>query len=72
MVVGFAFVFECKTSVGDVIKVFQPLKEGNCDTTSVNVQVGYDQDVAVDEDFIGSGSGRAVGSFRDDLGKIFL
>ena len=68
MVVGFAFVFECQTAVGNMVQVLQPFKVGNGDTTGVDVQVGDDQNVAFDEDFIGGRSGGAVCSFGDDLG----
>lgn len=67
MVIGFALIFEGETSVGDVVEVLEPLEEGNCDTTSVNVQVGDDQDVAVDEDLVSRWSGGAVGGFGNDL-----
>lgn len=48
MVVGFPLVFECKTSVRDVVEVLEPLEEGDGHTTGVYVQVGDHENVAVD------------------------
>lgn len=67
MVVGFTFVLECQTTVRDVVQVLQPFKVGNSDTTSVDVKVGNDQNVAFDEDFIGGRCSGTIGSFSDDL-----
>lgn len=67
MVVRFPFIFECKTSVWYVVKVLEPFEEGDGDTTSVDVQVGDDENVAIDEDFVSRGCGGTVGSLGDDL-----
>lgn len=67
VVVGLALVFEGQTSVGHVVEVLEPLEEGDGDTTSVDVQVGDDENVAVDQDLVGRGGGGAVGGFSDDL-----
>lgn len=52
-----------------MVEVLEPLEEGNCHTTSIDVQVRNDQDVAVDQDLVGCGGRWPVGSFRDDLNK---
>lgn len=67
MVVGLALIFEGKTSVGNVVEVLEPFKEGDGDTTSVDVQVGDDQDVAVDQDLVSCRCCGAVSGFSDDL-----
>jgi len=67
MIIGFSLVFERQTTVRDVVQVFQPLEERHSYTTSVDVQVGNNQNVAVQKDFISGGSRGTIGSFRDDL-----
>lgn len=67
MVVGFTFVFECETAVRHVVQVLEPLEEGDGDTTSVDVQVGNDENVAIDEDLVGSRGSGAVGCLGDYL-----
>lgn len=67
MVVGLALIFEGQTSVWDVVEVLEPLEEGDGDTTSVDVQVGDDEDVAVDQDLVGGRGRGTVGGFGDDL-----
>jgi len=67
MVVGLALILEGQATVRDVVQVLQPLEEGDGDTTGVDVQIGNDQDVAIDEDLVGSGGGGAVGSLGNDL-----
>lgn len=67
MIVGLALILKGKTSIGDMVEVLEPLEEGDCDTTSVDVEVGNDQDVAVNEDLVGGWGRGAVGGFGDDL-----
>lgn len=50
-----------------MVKVLEPFEEGDGDTTSVDVQVGDDENVAIDEDFVSRGCGGTVGSLGDDL-----
>jgi hypothetical protein len=68
MVVGLAFVLEGQATVRDVVEVLEPLEERHGDTTGVDVEVGNDEDVAVEEDFVGGGCCWSVGGFSDDLG----
>lgn len=65
--VGFALVFECQTTVRDMVQVLQPLEVGNSYTTSVDVKVGDNQNVAFNEDLVCSWGSWSVGSFGDDL-----
>lgn len=67
VVVRLPLVLEGESSVRHVVQVLEPLEEGDGDTSSVDVQVGDDEDVALDEDLVGSGGGGAVGGFSDDL-----
>lgn len=67
MVVGFAFILEGQATVRNVVEVLEPLEERHGDTTGVDVQVGNDENVAIEENFVGGGCGWAVGSFGDDL-----
>lgn len=70
MVVGLALILERQTAVRDVVQVLQPLEERHRHTTGVNVQIGNDQDVAVNQDLVRSGRCRSVGSLSDDLKEI--
>lgn len=67
MVVGLALVLEGQATVRDVVEVLQPLEEGDSDTTGVDVQIRDDQDVAINQDLVGSRGGGAVGSLGNDL-----
>ena len=67
MMVGFALIFECQTTVRDMVQVLQPFKVGNSYTTGVNVKVGNNQNVAFDKDFVRSWGSWSVGSFSNDL-----
>lgn len=71
MVVRLALILEGQTAVGDVVQVLQPLEEAHGDTSSVDVQVRDDQDVAVDQDLVGSGGGGSVGGLSNDLKEDF-
>ena len=70
MVVGVLLVFEGKTTVADMVQVLEPLEVGNGDTTSVDVQIWDDKDVALLQDLIGFWGGWTVGTFSDDLKEI--
>lgn len=72
MVVRFPLVFECQTSVRHVIEVLEPLEEWDGDTTSVDVEVGDHENVAIDEDLVCSRCGGTVGGLRNDLSTLFL
>ena len=50
-------VFECQPAVRDMVQVLRTFK---VDTPDVYVQVGEDQNIAYDEDFIGGWSGGVV------------
>ena len=50
-----------------MVQVFQPLEVGDCDTTSVEVQIGNDQALLVEEDLVCSGRNWAVGTLGDNL-----
>lgn len=67
MIIGFSFVLEQQTTVADVIQIFKPFKIGNGHTTSVDVQVGNNQNFALQQNFIGSRCCRTVGSFCNYL-----
>ena len=57
-----------ETTVRDVVKILQPFEVRNGDTTSVEVQVGNNKDLVLDEQFVSLGSDGTVGTFGDDLG----
>lgn len=67
MVVGLLLVLEGKTTVRDVVEVLQPLKEGDSDTTSVDVQVRNDKHILLNEDAIGSRGRWSIRSLCNDL-----
>lgn len=50
-----------------MVEVLEPFEEGNGDTTGVDVQIWDDQNVAVEEDFVGSWGCWTVGSLGNDL-----
>ena len=50
-----------------MVQVLQPLKVGDRDTTSVEVQVGNDQAFLIEEDLVSGGGDWAVGTLGDDL-----
>ena len=50
-----------------MVQVLQPLEVGDCDTTSVEVQIGNDQALLVKEDLVSGGGDWAVGALGDDL-----
>lgn len=50
-----------------MVEVLEPFEERHGDTTGVDVKIGNDEDVAVEENLIGSWCGWSVGSFSDDL-----
>lgn len=53
-----------------MVEVLEPLEEGDGHTTSVDVQVRDDQDVAVDQDLVSRRRRGTVGGFRDDLNIV--
>jgi len=67
MIVRLALIFEGEATVRDVVQVLEPLKVRDCDTTSVDVKIGNNQDVALDKNLVSSGGGGSVSSFGDDL-----
>lgn len=67
VVVGLTLVLERQTAVRDVVQVLEPLEERHGHTTGVYVQIGNDQNVAIDEDAVGGRGGRTVGGLGDDL-----
>ena len=67
MIVRFPLILESQTTIGDVVKIFQPFEEGNSDTTSIDVQVWNDKNVSVDKNFVSSWSCWSICSFSDDL-----
>lgn len=67
MVVALPLVLEGQSAVRDVVKVLEPLEERHGHTTSVDVQVGDHQDVAVDQDLVSSGGCGSVGGLGNDL-----
>jgi hypothetical protein len=50
-----------------MVQVLQALEVGNSYTTSVDVKVGDNQNVAFNEDLVCSWGSWSVGSFGDDL-----
>jgi len=70
MVVGFTLIFEGQASVRDVVKILEPLKVGDSHTTSVNVQIRDDQNVALNKDLVGGRSRWSVSGLSDNLWKI--
>lgn len=67
MIVGLALVFEGQATVRDMVEVLQPLEERDGDTTSIDVQIGDDQNVAINEYFVSGRCGGSVGGLSDDL-----
>lgn len=55
-----------------MVQVLEPLKVRDCDTTSVDVKIGNNQDVALDKNLVSSGGGGSVSSFGDDLQNTIL
>lgn len=50
-----------------MVQVLEPLEERDGNTTGIDIQVGYDQNVAINEYLISSGRGGTVGSLGNDL-----
>jgi hypothetical protein len=71
MVVGVPLVLEGKPAVRDMVEVLEPLKERDGHTSSVDVQIWDYQDVPFDQDGVGSGCRRAVGSLGNYLKQDF-
>lgn len=67
MVIGFPLVLECETTVGDVIQVFEPLEEGDGDTTGVYVEIRNNENVSFNEDLVGCWCCGAVGCLGNDF-----
>lgn len=67
MIVGLALVLEGQTTVRNMVEVLQPLEERDGDTTSIDVQIGDDQNVAINEYFVSGRCGGSVGGLGDDL-----
>lgn len=67
MIVGLALVLEGQATVRDMVEVLQPLEERDGDTTSIDVQIGDDQNVAINEYFVSGRCGGSVGGLGDDL-----
>lgn len=67
MVVSIFLVFECQSTIADMVKILQPLKVGNGDTTSVYIQVRYDEDLLLLQDFICFRCCWTVGSLGNNL-----
>ena len=57
-----------ESAVRDVVQVLEPFEVGDGDTTSVEVEIGNDEALVLDEDIVSFGSDGAVGTFGDDLG----
>lgn len=68
MIVGFPFVFESETSVGNMVQIFEPLEEGNRHTAGVDIQIWYYENIPVNQDFVRCRSRRSVCRFGDDFG----
>ncbi len=69
MVVGFTLIFEGQASVRDVVKILEPLKVRDCHTTSVNIQIRDDQNVALNKDLVSGRSRWSVSGLSDNLLK---
>lgn len=67
MVVGFTLIFEGQASVRDVVKILEPLKVRDCHTTSVNIQIRDDQNVALNKDLVSGRSRWSVSGLSDNL-----
>lgn len=50
-----------------MVQVLEPFEEGDGDTAGIDVQIGDDQNIAINEYFVGSGCGGSVGSLGNDL-----
>lgn len=50
-----------------MVQILQPFKVGHGHTTSVDVQIGNNENVPFDQDLVSRRSRRSVGSFGDDL-----
>merc|ERR1719427_118354 len=68
MVVGLPLVLKGEATIGDMIEVLQPLEVRDSDTTSVDVEIGDNQDIAVLKNLVASGGDGAVGSLGNNLG----
>ena len=51
-----------------MVQVLEPLEVGDGDATSVEVEIGNDEALVLDEDIVCLGSNGAVSTFGDDLG----
>ena len=57
-----------ETTVRNVVQVLQPLEVRNGDTAGIQVQVGNDEALIVEEDLVCGGRDGTVGTLGDDLG----
>jgi hypothetical protein len=55
-----------------VVEVLEPFEVGDGDTASVEVEIGNDELLVGDEDFVAAGSDGTVGAFGQDLGFDFV
>lgn len=67
MVVGILLVFEGQSTVAYMIEVLKPLEVGDCDTTSITVQVWDDECFLSLEDLICFRSDWTVGTLSNYL-----
>ena len=56
-----------ESAVRDVVQVLEPFEVGDGDTTSVQIQVGNNQNFLVEKDLLGFRCHWAVGAFTDDF-----
>lgn len=71
MVVGVLLVFECQTTVANMVQVLEPLEVGDGDTTSVDEQVWYDEHFLLLQDLVGFWCGRSISTFGNDLNNRY-
>lgn len=57
-----------ESTVRDVVQVLEPFKVGNGDTASIEVKIGNDKALVLDEYVMSEGSHRTVSTFSDNLG----
>lgn len=55
-----------------MVQVLEPLKVRDSYTTSVDVKIGNNQNVAFNKNLVSSRSGGSIGSFGDDLLIVIL
>lgn len=67
MVVRVLLIFKVESTIADMVEIFQPLKEGYSDTTSIAVQIRNNKNIILMEDPFSFLCDWSVGSLCYDL-----